>query len=238
MTEALSEPNGRRPDRTLPQAVIFDVDGLLVDTETADYHAWRELHAAFDVPLSLEEYCYSAGLYGSWEAMYAALSQRCGVAVEELHARRSPRFEALVAELLEPTRELLGLLELLRSHEIRRGVASSSDADWVAYLLDGLRIRGDFGAVVSGEEVERRKPAPDVYLLAAERLGVDPRCCVALEDSAHGIAAAQAAGLRAIAVPNHVSRRQDLSRADARVEHLGEVTLELLRRVLAGSAGP
>lgn len=216
----------------LPQAVIFDVDGLLVDTETADYHAWRELHEEFGVPLSLDEYCYSAGLYGSWEKMYADLSAVCGLPEDELHARRSPRFKALVAELLQPTPELTGLLQRLREHEIRRGVASSSDADWVAYLLGGLKIRGEFGAVVTGDDVTHRKPAPDVYQLAAERLGVDPRQCVALEDSAHGIAAAQAAGLRAIAVPNSVSRHQDLSGADARVAHLGEVSLELLRGLL------
>jgi putative hydrolase of the HAD superfamily len=217
----------------LPEAVIFDMDGLLVDTETCDYEAWRELHEAHGVELTLPEYCYSAGLYGSWEAMYEALGARCGRTPDELHAIRDPRFRELVEERLRPSAELLGLLERLRGHGAKRGIASSSDSDWVEYLVEGLGLRAEFQAIATGHDVQRRKPAPDVYLLAAERLGVDPARCVALEDSSHGIEAARAAGMRAIAIPNSVSMHQDLSQANARVEHFGEVTLELLQRLIA-----
>lgn len=217
----------------LPEAVIFDMDGLLVDTETCDYEAWRELHEAHGVELTLPEYCYSAGLYGSWEAMYEALGARSGRTPEELHATRDPRFRELVEERLRPSTELLALLERLREHGIKRGIASSSDSDWVEYLVEGLGLRTEFQAIATGHDVVHRKPAPDVYLLAAERLGVEPGRCVALEDSSHGIEAARAAGMRAIAIPNSVSVHQDLSQAHARVEHFGEVTLELLQRLMA-----
>lgn len=216
----------------LPQALIFDMDGLLVDTETCDYEAWRELHAAHGRELSLAEYCDSAGLYGSWERMYDALSQVCGISAEALHATREPRFRELVSSALRPSPELRGLLAELRAHGIARAVASSSDRDWVEYLLDGLGLTAEFPVVATGHDVAHRKPAPDLYLLAAERLGVDPARCVALEDSSHGLAAARAAGLRAIAIPNPVSRHQDLSRAHVRVEHFGDVTLDLLRRLM------
>ena len=219
--------------RPLPEAVIFDMDGLLVDTETCDYQAWHELHAAHGIELSLADYCYSAGLYGSWERMYEELSGASGVSAADLHARREPRFRELVHAALRPSPELVGLLATLRENGVRRGIASSSDSDWVAYLIDGLELRHEFQAIATGHDVERRKPAPDVYLLAAERLRVDPRRCVALEDSRHGIEAAQAAGMRAVAIPNSVSTHQDLSLADARVEHFGNVTLDLLRRLLA-----
>jgi HAD superfamily hydrolase (TIGR01509 family) len=215
----------------LPDAVIFDVDGLLVDTETCDYEAWRELHEEHGLTLTLEEFCNDAGLYGTWERRYAALAELVGHSAEELHVRRQPRFRELVAARLRPSAELLNLLSRLRGRSVRRGIASSSDADWVRYLLDGLGIAGEFEATATGPEVARRKPAPDVYLLATSRLGVDPRRCVALEDSAHGIEAAQAAGLRVIAIPNAVSAYQNLSAADARVEHFGEVTWELLRKL-------
>jgi len=212
----------------LPEAVIFDMDGLLVDTETCDFEAWRELHEQHGVELTLADYCNNAGLYGTWDRMYETLAQASGRTAVELHAWRAPRFRDLVHACLCPTPELRLLLDSLRDAGVKRGIASSSDSDWVAYLVDGLGLRADFQAIATGHDVERRKPAPDVYLLAAERLGVDPRRCVALEDSRHGVEAAQAAGLRVVAIPNSISRHQDLSAADARVEHFGEVTLDLL----------
>jgi putative hydrolase of the HAD superfamily len=216
----------------LPDAVIFDMDGLLVDTETCDYEAWLALHEAHGLELSLPDYCYNAGLYGCWERMYAELARDTGVSAEVLQARREPHFLELVHARLEPSEELRRLLTTLREHGVRRGIASSSDSDWVAFLIDGLGLRHEFQEIVTGHDVEHRKPAPDLYLLAAERLGADPRRSVALEDSAHGIQAAHAAGMRVIAIPNPVSVHQDLSEADARVAHFGEVTLELLRALL------
>lgn len=217
----------------LPEAVIFDMDGLLVDTETCDYQAWRELHEAHGVELTLEEYAFNAGLYGTWERMYEALAPKAGVSASDLHARREPRFRELVEACLEPSPELVQFLDLLREAEIRRGVASSSDSDWVEYLLQGLGIRDEFSVIVTGHDVEHRKPAPDLYLLAAERLQVDPRRCVALEDSTHGLQAARAAGMQAIAIPNSVSSYQDLSHAHMRVTHFGDVTLDLLRTLIS-----
>src|SRR5688500_14380002 len=146
----------------LPQAVLFDMDGLLIDTETCDYEAWRELHEAHGLELSLQEYCYNAGLYGSWERMYAELSAACERTPEELHAIREPRFRELVQVCLRPSPELVSLLAALRTHGVKRGIASSSDADWVDYLLEGLVLKGEFQAVATGHEVEHRKPAPDV----------------------------------------------------------------------------
>jgi HAD superfamily hydrolase (TIGR01509 family) len=220
------------------QAVIFDVDGLLIDTETCDYEAWRELYAAHGIDLTLADFCHTAGLYGSWERAYEELSSQVGVPAEELHARREPRFRELVQNCLAPSPELLRLLDEVEAAGVALGVASSSDSDWVAYLLEGLGIRDRFRAVATGHDVEHRKPAPDVYLLAAQRLGVDPRRCVALEDSVHGIEAAQAAGMRVVVIPNPISVHQDLTRADARVQHFGEVTVELLTSLTGPSAVP
>src|SRR5207248_11429090 len=114
-------------------------------------------------------------------------------------------------------------------HDYRRGLASTSSRDWVDFIVDGLDVRHHFHALVAGDEVQARKPAPDVYLRAAERLGAAPEECVALEDSAPGIASARAAGMACIAVPNRVTVRHDLSAANRQVADLAEVTLELLR---------
>lgn len=227
----------RKPRWTMPrsdtaslrlEAVLFDLDGLLVDTESCDYVSWRELYEFHGEELTLEAYCCHAGLYGSWDRLYGELAGRAGVETDHLHRRRLPRFEALVEELLVLSPGLDRLLSELEAHGAPCAVASSSDRDWIVRMLDGMGIRHRFAAVVSGEDVLRRKPAPDIYLQAAARLGAAPERAVALEDSAHGIASARAAGIRVVAVPNPVTARQDLSQADAWVPELGEITVSYL----------
>ena len=210
-------------------AVIFDVDGLLVDTESADWEAWRELFHEHGHPLELDEYCHNAGRYGCWDALYAQLAAHCGVSADDLHARRNPRFREIVAARLTPDPALIQLLTRLEQEGIRRGVASASDTDWVHYLIDGLGLRPHFEVIVTGQDCPRRKPDPACYLQAAQILGVAPEWCAALEDSATGIAAARAAGMRVIAIPNLVSQHQNLSGAHLRVACLEEVTLDVLR---------
>jgi beta-phosphoglucomutase-like phosphatase (HAD superfamily) len=99
--------------------------------------------------------------------------------------------------------------------------------------VEGLGLADQFDVMATGHEVSHRKPAPDLYLLAAQRLAVDPRQCVALEDSAHGIEAAKAAGMAVVAIPNAVTEHHDLSQADARVRHFGDVSVEMLRSLIA-----
>ena len=95
------------------------------------------LHEAHGLTLSLPDYCHHAGMYGSWDAMYAELSRHCGVPAEELHAVRNPRFRELVQACLQPAPELIALLHELSARGVKRGIASSSDSDWVDYLVDG-----------------------------------------------------------------------------------------------------
>jgi beta-phosphoglucomutase-like phosphatase (HAD superfamily) len=90
---------------------------------------------------------------------------------------------------------------------------------------------------VTGDQVARRKPAPDVYLEAARRLGVEPARAIAIEDSAPGIAAARAAGMKAIAIPHWLTERHDLGSADLTVAHAGELTLDRLAALCTRSPG-
>ena len=107
-------------------------------------------------------------------------------------------------------------------------IASSSPARWVVPAAERIGVRSLFGAIVTGDEVALRKPAPDVYLEAARRLGVDPARSIAIEDSAPGLAAARAAGMKTVAIPHWLTERHDLSGADLIVAHAGELTLARL----------
>ena len=97
-----------------------------------------------------------------------------------------------------------------------------------------IGLGGSFQAIVTGDEVRKRKPAPDVYLEAARRVGAEPSRTVAIEDSAPGIAAARAAGMRTVAIPHWLTERHDLAAADLRVTHAGELTPDRLARLVRG----
>ncbi len=186
-----------------PAAVVFDLDGVLVDSEEAWDEARRVLVARRG---------------GTWreEATRAMLGMSAPewsrYVVEELGVPMAPGEvdQAVVDELLAGYERRLPVLPGAREAVERMaaayplGLASSSNRRVIDLVLRELGVAARFGATVSSEEVPRGKPAPDVYLEAARRLGADPRACVAVEDSENGIRSAHAAGMRVIALPNPV----------------------------------
>jgi HAD superfamily hydrolase (TIGR01509 family) len=129
-------------------------------------------------------------------------------------------------------RGIVNLLDDLAAAGVPLGVASSSPARWVVPALDRLGLRRRFEAVVTAEDVVRRKPAPDVYLEAVRRLAADPRQSVAIEDSGPGVAAARAAGLKAIAIPHWLTEQHDLASADLVVASAGELSVRRLEELV------
>ena len=130
---------------------------------------------------------------------------------------------------MEPLPGVRGLLDDLVTAGIPLAVASTSPARWVLPAADALGIRQHFNTIVTGDDVERRKPAPDVYLLAAARLGIAPTRCVAIEDTRPGLVAAKAAGMTAIVIPHWLTETHNLSEADLRVDSAAELNVVRLR---------
>ena len=214
----------------VPAAVIFDFDGIVLDSETPEYESHRRIYARCGVTLTVDEWC---GVIGTWseghdEQWFARLCERSAQAParDEYFAERRRIFDEIVPA--DPMRGVPELLAALRQVAIPAAIASSAPARWVIGAVERLGIRPLFDAVVTGDEVARRKPAPDVYLEAARRLGADPTRSVAIEDSAPGITAARAAGMKAVAIPHWLTERHDLTDADLTVAHAGELTLERL----------
>ena len=214
----------------LPAAVIFDFDGIVLDSETPEYESHRRIYQRCGVTLAVDEWC---GVIGTWseghdEQWFTRLCERsAGVPAREAYfAERRRIFEAIVPA--GPMRGVRELLTLLGDAGIPVAIASSAPARWVVGAVERLGLRPLFGAVVTGDEVAHRKPAPDVYLEAARRLGADPARSIAIEDSGPGLAAAHAAGMKAIAIPHWLTERHDLSGADLTVAHAGELTLDRL----------
>ncbi len=208
------------------EAVIFDLDGLILDVETPDYLSWKETYALHGLELTSDEWTAAIGhqtrdLYGPLTAL--------GFDPAALRETRHHRLVALRDECLQVRLGFDTLVTRLARAGIRRGLASNSDFARVHRVVTQLGICDFLDAMAGGNEVPRRKPAPDLYLLAVSRLGVAPYRCVAVEDSQPGIEAAKAAGLTCIAVPNLFTQHQDLSWADLILASLDEITVETLR---------
>jgi HAD superfamily hydrolase (TIGR01509 family) len=210
------------------QALIFDFDGLIVDTEKPGFDSWNELYAGFGQKLTLDDWRGATGYVGGFDP---------GVHLEGLLGRKLdwenlvPRRDDRNWELTLTQGVLPGIRELMLaavSAGIPIGVASNSGFGWVNDGLERLGLRDLVGAIVTRDMVLNPKPAPDVYLKAAETLQVSPIRSVALEDSEPGCRAAKAAGMRAVVIPNQFSERQDLSVADLIVPSAKALSLERL----------
>ena len=214
------------------QAVILDLDGLMIDSEPLHQRAFELLLArhGVDRKFTVEEYGrYFVGIPVKQNAEWLVAHFDLKGTQEDIIAEREQIYEELLNDPanLIPMPGLFGLLDELSARGLPLGVASGSPRNQVDTILRGLGIAARFRSVVAGDDVLHTKPAPDVYLRATEELGVAPARCVAIEDSVTGITAAKAAGLYAIAVPNRYTAHQDLSRVDVRVRSL-EQTLPLL----------
>ena len=215
-------------------AVVFDFDGILIDSETPEYESHRRIFERCGVALTTDEWCDQIGVWteGHDERWFRELRARSNDAPDHdaYHAEKRRIFDEVVPA--EPMRGIGELLAAIRGAGIPVAIASSSPASWVARGAESLGIRPFFHAMVSGDDVARRKPAPDVYLEAARQLGVDPTRTVAIEDSGPGIAAARAAGMKVVAIPHWLTAKHDLSGADLRVSHAGELTMARLEALL------
>ncbi len=207
------------------RALVFDFDGLILDTETPMRLSWREIFHANGLTVSDEQWASLLGSSADPAEAYDLLEAHLGSPInrEALRAHRTKR----ELRLLETEGVLPGVLELIteaRSGGLKLAVASSSERSWVKGLLAKHGLLNRFDAIVCAEDVARTKPSPDLYTEALRRIGTLPSEAIALEDSEHGAAAARAAGMYVVAVPNRVTACLAFENVDARVE-----TLESLR---------
>ncbi|MGP9022679.1 HAD family hydrolase [Streptomyces sp. BR1] len=214
------------------EAVIFDHDGVIVDSITPDFEACSQVFREYGAELSAEAWAGEVcGYTDGYPGLFAALAERTGHGPDAVQAMLK-RLAELWDESLVPHRVPLmpgvqDTLDRLRREGIRTAVASAAPRSWVLGCLERHGVRDVFETVVTADDVERKKPAPDVYLEAVRRLGVAPARCLAVEDSLAGVAAARAAGLRVLAVPTALTRSLDYAAADLVLDGLPHVPAEL-----------
>jgi beta-phosphoglucomutase family hydrolase len=198
---------------------IFDMDGVIIDSEPLHFELNRRIMRDFGLELPDEVFIPYVGITN--EQMWAELIDRyrLNTTIAELQAKEA-LLKREVFQDLQPIKGIPELLANLKKDGIAIGLASSSSREFIEMVLEKLQIRGYFQAVVSGRELTRSKPDPEIFLRTAELLNVKPADCLVLEDSRHGVEAAKRAGMKCIAFQNPNSGPQDLSRADKIVHTL------------------
>lgn len=213
-----------RTDRAF-DAVVFDFDGTIVDTETPFFHAWREVYEGLGLELTVEEWSTCLGTHDSGFDPLTDLAARVpGVDTESALARARLRKN----ELTDLDTILPGIEDWLTACAelgLALAVASSSTHEWVNGILVRLALADRFGHLSCRTDEVPAKPAPDLYLRACEAIGVEPARAIAVEDSPNGVLAAKAAGLTCIAVPHALTSGLDLSAADLVVPSLADISL-------------
>jgi HAD superfamily hydrolase (TIGR01509 family) len=212
--------------------VVFDFDGLILDTEVPVYDAWQEIYGDHGVTLAFDKWAQCIGTADVFDPcldLETALGRALDAAA--LRGRHRARTDALIAAqaVLPGVREYV---DEARRLGLRLGVASSSGRRWVEGHLERLQLRERFDVIRCADDVPSVKPDPALYRAVLDAMGVRPEDAVALEDSPNGVLAAKRAGLACVAVPNPLTARLDLSAADLRLASLAELPLpELLVRL-------
>ncbi|HKJ95557.1 MAG TPA: HAD family phosphatase [Gammaproteobacteria bacterium] len=215
------------------KAVFFDHDGTLVDSETTHLRIWQEVLQPYGVTVTQEHYeRHYAGMTPEGNA--ADMARRFGLDVDP--ALLVERKETLTREhvVREPFPLMPGALESIRQLKdsgLRLAVVTGARRYGVDATVRGHALAEHFQTVVSADEVPRSKPAPDCYRLALQHLNVGPEECVAFEDTEHGLAAANGAGITCVAVPTPMSLSQDFALAEDIVDNLDQATRWVVSRL-------
>ena len=219
------------------EALIFDFDGLILDTEVPIFQSYVELYQEFGCELTLQMWARNLGTHDDDVLdLYDDLEQRLGYALDRqaLGRRRLQR----ELDLVQNQPVLPGVKEYLeegRARGLKMGIASSSYCRWILQHLERLGLRDYFESIRTGDEIRPTKPDPGLYRAVLADFGISPSQAVAFEDSPKGILAARGAGIFTVAVPNDLTRQLDLGQVDLQLGSLAELPLpELLDLVEAG----
>ena len=211
------------------EALVFDFDGLILDTEGPIFQTWQELYQEYGCQLTLADWENCLGSAEGTNMFYDNLEEQLGQPVDM--ETIAPRLQTRELEMIEAQPVLPGVSEYIQRAVqlgLKLGVASSSTCKWVTGHLEKRGLRESFQCVLGSDDVQATKPDPDLYLSVVECLEVSAEQTIAFEDSPHGVTAAKRAGLYCVAVPNPLTRQLRLDHADLLLESLDDLSLDQL----------
>ncbi len=210
------------------RVVIFDFDGLILDTETVELNLWRKIFSEHDILFDLESYLKTIG------SITSKTYEPSKILAEVVKNGETPsdiyrKVEKQIIDQLDGEKPLPGVLKTIqtaKSMGIKTAVGSSSTLDWVKPHLVRLGIWNQFDTVVTFEDVNECKPSPKIFLKVLERLDVQPHNAIVLEDSENGVLAARRAGIPVIVIPNEVTKNQVFTGAILKLSTLEDLDLK------------
>jgi len=217
------------------RAIVFDFDGLILDTELPEFQSWQAIYQAHGCTLPFAVWARCIGTTDAFDP-HAYLEEQLGRAVDRETVRLQQRQQC--DTLIAAQAVLPGVHDYIadaRRLGLQLGVASSSSRAWVSGHLTRLELQQHFVCITCGDDVPRTKPDPALYQATLAALGVQSEEAIALEDSPNGILAAKRAGLFCVAVPNVLTRQLPLHQADLQIPSLAALPLpQLLRSIHRG----
>ncbi len=213
------------------QAAIFDMDGIIIDSEPLQMVAINQVMAQWDIHLSEEDFLPMIGRRLSDD--FVDLKNKFPVPVEypEFAKMKNQAYQDLIRDSIQEMTGLSRLLKELKKAHILLAVASGSGRWDIDLVLKGLGLSFMFDVITSGNEVTHGKPHPEIYLLTASRLQIAPPFCVAFEDTSYGLTSAKSAGMKCIAIPHKYTITHDFHEADMVVDSLQKITVALLQKL-------
>ena len=218
-------------------AIVFDFDGVILDTETPLYSSWQEMYSRHGVHLDLELFATYIGGADYFD-FHTHLEEQTGLKLDRQSLMEERR--GLYSEHVAGNTVLPGVKDYLseaRARGFRIGLASNSDIGWVGSNLNELGLYDKFDVLKTRDDVVNVKPDPEIYLATLHDLKTDPGHAIAIEDSASGVAAAMAAGLFTVAVPNPITKYHNLDGADVIMESLASTPFSNLAAMASARQG-
>lgn len=213
---------------TTLKAILFDLDGVVADTEIIQLKAWNNALVKFDLILTEEQYLNLAGKGGA--EIESEIYQLFNLNLEKgqlLQIKKAAAKNRILNDPIDLMFFAREAIEYFKSEGLKIALVTSSPQEQMMLKLDKIGLKNSFDQSVSGSEVEKHKPHPDLYLRALDKIGLESSQCLAFEDTQYGVMAAKSAGVTCFAVPNDLTLNQDFSRADKVFNNLKEVVVYL-----------
>lgn len=210
------------------KAIIFDLDGVIVDSEPLHFEAAKFALKEYGINLMLEEYLQFGVAKGA-KNLYEKISEKYGIIIdmERAFKIKKDKFQELFEVNVSPRKGIIEAIESLGEKYIL-AIASSGIRESVISVLERLNIKDKFSLIVTAEDVARVKPFPDIYEKSCDLLGLDKTECVAIEDSETGVESAKEAGIKCIAIPCEFTKHQNFSKADVVLDSLDKLNVDFI----------
>ncbi|MFH0748762.1 MAG: HAD family phosphatase [Candidatus Bathyarchaeota archaeon] len=214
--------------RTMIQAVIFDMDGVIVESEHLHIQAEKQVLLKNGLELSSEDLHKYTGTTA--KDMFTDIIRRykLNTTFEDMNREKKTILLKLLDEETQPTKGVVDLIWKLQRKDIKLGIASSSDKDLIKYILRKLKLSNAFHSMLSSDDIIHGKPDPEIFLKSAQQLNTNPSVCLVVEDSTFGVEAAKKAGMKCLGYRNPQSGNQDLSLADIIIDDFSKVKVQEL----------